>query len=333
MFHVIERLWAGLCGAPSNWTRLLREEKIDCLVGSSYASERILPALQAAANLGVKTVIVANSWKDIYSKPRVPVTPDLLAVWSENVREDLAAANPQMRPDTLAVAGSLHLERFLHLRNVEGREEFCSRVGLAPSRPFICYTAASPAAVRNEPLVVECLLKAAASCELPGRPQFLLRINPREDGKRFEPLAARYSDLVIQKPLWEWDAESDWNCALPEDTDLWVATAFHSALNVSVCSTVTLEFAALGRPVVNVCFDLPHPLPAMLSNRRFWDADFYREVRQSGYAQAAFTREDLLRLVAEALRSGKPGADPAALLPCREPVDVVVSLVERVLNS
>lgn len=332
-FHKIEQTWSALRGAPREWTRLLRALDIDCLVASSYASERTLPALQAAASLGIKTVIVANSWKDVYSKPRVPVMPDRLAVWGESVMEDLAAANPYLRSDTLAVAGSLHLERFLHARQVVGREEFCAKVGLDPGRPFVCYTAAAPAAVRNEGHILECLLEAAASGELPGRPQLLLRTNPMEDGSRFQDLAARYRDLIIQRPSWEWDAERDWNCALPEDTDLWVATAFHAALNVSISSTVTLEFAALGRPVVNVCFDLPAPLSAELSNRRFWDAEFYREVRQSGYAQAAFTREDLLRLVAEALRSGKPGADPRALIPHREPVEAVASLVEQVLNS
>ena len=62
---------------------------------------------------------------------------------------------------------------------------------------------------------------------------------------------------MIQKPMWEWDPANDWNCPLAEDSEMWVGTVLHAALNVSIPSTVTLEFAGPGKPVVNVCFDLP----------------------------------------------------------------------------
>ena len=320
----------GTCGA---WATLIGGLGIDCIVTDSYANARTLPALQTAANLGTRVVVVANSWKDVYSKPRVPVVPDRIGVWSAGVRKDLLQVNSHVPARRTAICGLLHLERFYHPTQVIERPDFCARVGLDPYRPYVCYTAGSPAAVKNEPHIVAELLQAVQSGVFSERPQVLLRTNPMEDGTRFRELAARYSDLVIQRPVWEWDAAKDWNCALPEDTDLWVATVFHAALNVSIPSTVTLEFAALGRPVVNVCFDLPGPLPPGVSNRRFWDADFYREVRGSGYASPAFSPGELLELVSQALRGGGQRRDTSSLFPCREPVEAVAGLIESLMSQ
>ncbi len=87
---------------------------------------------------------------------------------------------------------------------------------------------------------------------------------------------------------------------------MWVATVFHAALNVSIPSTVTLEFAGPQKPVVNVCFDLPQPLSAERSCRRFWDAPFYAEAKHSPLVESAFTAEELVSRVATALE--KPGS-------------------------
>ena len=58
-------------------------------------------------------------------------------------------------------------------------------LGLTPNRAFICYTAASPNAVRNEELIIAELLKAIKDGKILGNPQLLLRLNPMESGERF----------------------------------------------------------------------------------------------------------------------------------------------------
>lgn len=328
----LERSVAARWGGHRAWGALFAESKVDCIIASSYASELTLPALQTARNAGLRLAIIANSWKDVYANPYVPVIPDRLAVWDEVAVRDLARANPHLPPDVLTVCGLLHLEGFLKPISPMPREEFCQRFGLDPQRPFICYTAAAPAAVRNEERVVEALLQAVAEGRVRGRPQVLLRINPMESGARFEPLAARYPDLRIQRPVWEWDPAADWNCALREDAQLWFATVYHAAANVSIASTVTLEFAALGRPVFNVCFDLPHVQPPESSNRRFWEADFYSGIRHSGLAQPAFCPSELFSLVSTAIE--KPAAGRAgAVSSVPDPVGAAVGLIESLLES
>jgi hypothetical protein len=206
------------------------------------------------------------------------------------------------------------------------RAEFGRKAGIDPARPFISYTAASPAAVEHEELVVEALAKALG-CET----QILLRLNPMEDGSRFAALPAKYPFVVIQKPMWEWDPANDWNCPLAEDSEMWVATAFHAGLNVSVPSTVTMEFASLQKTVVNVCFDLPQPLPTERSCRRFWDAPFYAEARRSLGVEGAFSVDDLVSRVSKALKKVESGELIVESHGQTSPVANALRLIEDVL--
>ena len=326
-----EHLCAKWLGTQIAWARLFRELGTDCLVTSSFASGRARPALQSAVNLGIATVVVTNSWKDAYATPYVHVLPTRIAVWSEGVARDILAANPHLSSDRVVVTGSLHLDPFLRLSRVVSRDEFCRSVGLDPNRSFVCYTAAAPSAVRNEEFVVEALAGALKEAKSEAKTQILLRLNPMEDGSRFRHLVERFEDLVIQKPDWEWYPEQDWCCAMPGDVDSWVATVYHAAVNVSIPSTVTLEFASLNKPVVNVCFDLPDPLPPDVSNRRFWLADFYAEVREAGLAIPAFSVEELIENVYSALRSERKA--PALTSGGRLPVEAVMGVIEEAVGE
>jgi hypothetical protein len=325
MVHGSTQAAARFIGTDPAWRDFFRTHSVDAILTSSFASARTLPALQTAKNVGVSSYVFCNSWKDIYAHPYVPVVPNRLVVWSKPVSEDLLAANPHLPRETVGVSPSLHLERFFRPHTILPRQQFCSLAGLDPARPIICYSAAAPAAVRNETEVIEVLLKATRDQRLPGSPQILVRMNPMEDGSRFALLAEAYPELRLQKPSWEWDKARDWCCPLAEDAELWVATVYHSAVNVSISSTVTTEFAAMGRSVVNICFDAGDVAVAE-SNRRFWDADFYREIRDSGVAVAANSAHELVDLVADALTHVEPSLPATVIQP--SPVDQAIRVIE-----
>jgi hypothetical protein len=294
---------ARLSGDGKSWERLYERLGLDCLIAADYASHSAAIALLAAARKNVATVVLANSRKDVYAHPYVDVPPDCIGVAGQPEADHLRRTSPHVRPDRIAVIGSLHLDPFLRPAEILSRAEFCRRAGLDASRPFLCYTAASPRAVTAEESIVRALLEAVE--QNPARPQVLLRLNPREPGDRFEALQARFSHCVLQKPCWEWDPKNDWNAPLPEDLDTWVATVHHSAFNVSIPSTVTLEFAAMGRLTLNVCFDAD-PQPPHASNARYWDAPFYRQIRKSPLVAGAFCGQEFRELLAG--RLSDPGA-------------------------
>ncbi|MEI8313913.1 MAG: hypothetical protein WCG79_00535 [Verrucomicrobiota bacterium] len=324
----LERQLGRQFGTQPVWQQLFTELGIDAVIAGSGFHPRILPALQTATNRGLVTILAFNSWKDIYSAPNFAVVPSRVVVWSQRAANDLLAMNPHVSSHRVVVIDSLHLEPFVRPGTIPDRQEFCARVGLDPARPFLCYTAAAPTAVRHEERILAFLLSATRNGRIPARPQVLVRLNPMDNGRRFAALAGEF---VIQKPAWEWDGTADWCCALPADIPQWVATAYHAALNISIASTVTLEFKTLGRPVVNVCFDLPAPLPAATSNRRFWEAAFYAEIRERGDAVPAFSPDELVRAVTQQLTATPTGHNGDQPVPLVSPVDKLLAVVAEVL--
>jgi hypothetical protein len=290
---VIERSWGRLFGTHDAWRRFFNSQKIDCLITSAFSGTHVLPALQTASNLGIHTVVTTNSWKDVYTTTKVAVVPTRLVVWTGQAAQDVCEMNPHLDKDRVRVAETLHLQLFHNPPSIMSREKLCGILGLDAGRPYVCYTAAAPTAVLNEELIVEAILRVLESGDSGSNAQLLLRMNPMEDGSRWKPVQDRHPGLVLQKPQWEWIREMDWCCALQEDVSVWLAMVHHAAGNISIASTVTLEFAAFGKPVLNVCFDLPESQPARVSNRRFWDADFYNDIRDHNLASPIFQLEDL----------------------------------------
>jgi hypothetical protein len=301
--HRMQRSMACLSGPGKTWARLYDQLRLDCLIAADYASPGAVTALLAAARKNVTTVVLTNSWKDVYVHPYIDVLPDWIGVAGQVEADQLRRTNPHLDARRIGVTGSLHLERFLRPGAITGRAEFCRRAGLDPARPFVCYTAAAPRAVSDEESIVRMLLEATEHHAV--RPQILLRLNPREDGERFRHLQVRFAHCFVQKPRWEWDPQNDWNAPLPEDLDTWVATVHHSAFNVSVPSTVTLEFTAMGRLTLNVCFGADGRSRAAL-NARYWDAPFYRQIRRSPLVAGAFSVGEFRELLA--CRLGERGA-------------------------
>jgi hypothetical protein len=299
----MDRSLALLSRQGRSWARLYGQLRLDCLIAADYASPGAVAALLAATRRNIATVVLTNSWKDVYAHPYIGVSPDRIGVVGQSEAEHLCSTSPHLDAGRIAVTGSLHLERFVRPGPIAGRAEFCRHAGLDPARPFLCYTAASPRVVDGEESIVRTLLEATEHHA--ARPQVLLRLNPREDGERFRPLQARYAHCVVQNPRWEWDPRNDWNAPLPEDLDTWVATVEHSAFNVSIPSTVTLEFAAMGRLTLNVCFDADHQ-PPVRSNGRHWDAPFYRQIRRSPLVAGSFSVQEFRELLA--CRLDEPGA-------------------------
>lgn len=295
-----ERLVARGIGTDQNWHLLLKKLQISGLIAASHTGSKVIPALQTAYNIKVKTVIIHNSWKDTFVNAHLPISPSAVLVWDQNSASLLQQMNPWCKETLIKPVGSLLLEFFHDPSTVLSKGDFYAKTGLDKNRPYICYTAASPLATQHEERIIQFLAKAIAENKITGSPQLLLRLNPMEDGNRFRQFL-NSSDVIIQKPLWEWIPDKDWCCPLLDDQKMWISTIFHSSLNISLPSTVTLEFASLERQVINVCFDPEAQERSEISNKRFWNAEHYTLVRVNEMAQPAYSWSQLLDLTNKAL--------------------------------
>ena len=83
----IEKLLGKFLGTNLKWKELLESQGIDLIIASSYSSLKTLPALQTALNIGIKTIVITNSWKDVTVAPHCHLPLTNLLVWNERDRE------------------------------------------------------------------------------------------------------------------------------------------------------------------------------------------------------------------------------------------------------
>ncbi len=295
-----ESILGRMMGTDRLWREIYQELNIKGVVFSEITSRWTRAACQTASNLGIKTCLIPNSWKDIYVNPHMPVVPGRVLVSSPGQRGAYKRLEPfKISEKQMRETGSLHLAPFDNSSLLLSRQEFMMAAGLNPERPYFCYTAALPDAVVDEEKIIANIAEALNQRRFSGNPQLLLRLNPMEDDQRFDFLK-NDSNVVIQKPKWEWFREEDWCAALRNDLSLWVASVRYAEFNVSIPSTVTLEFLKVRKRVINVCFDFKE-VGEEKSNKRFWTADFYKECYGLDSVSPAFSNSELFDLIEEKL--------------------------------
>jgi hypothetical protein len=306
-----ERFAASVVGGTRAWKKALLDAGVDAVICASHNSARTLPALQTAANMGLPTIVFENSWKDAHRRAYAPAAPTAAGFATEAARKAYVEANG--RPAEFEVCGSLHLSALARAGLME-RSEFCRWLGLDPARPIVCYSTARAGAIEQEPGWVQGLRRRFEQIE-GSRPQLLVRTNPMDEFDAFAGLGPR-NDIAFLKPNWEWIPSSDWCCPLEEDALLWASAIHHAALNVSVASTVTLEFAAFGRPVINPVFEA--------KAKELFNSDFYDEARRNGWAQPAATLAELEDLILYRL------AEPGTVIQAAPRFDATAKALELV---
>lgn len=327
----LERLMARILGPHPHWKAIFLQQRIRAVVAASFDSPRLLPVLQSASLLGLKTIVLCNSWKDVYVASHLSANLDLIGVQNTDAERHLSNL-PGAIPARIRVIPSLHLQPFMRSLPAMSRPLVAERLGLISRRTWICYSFAAPGAVTGEISTVRTFALALRRIPTERRPQLVLRENPMAPPGRLASLAAEIPEAVVFRPDWFFEPKMEWCCPSRSDSVIWPAFVRECALNVSIPSTVTLEFAAAGRPVINVCFDTVQGVTPGESAARLWNAPFYQDIRESKIAQPARSPTELIALTQRILTDSGVPADhqgPHPEPPVEAACRAIVALVQQ----
>ncbi len=304
----VERV-AGRWLGGGDWARFLAERSIDAVVAASAAGGRTLPALQAAANLGLPAAVLLNSWKDLAKRADLPSKVAALGV---TTHDELASVPSSA--GRAAVCGLLH---HAAIRGAPwmSRRDFCAGLGLDATRPLLCYAAG--AAEPDEPALVERLARSLAG--LPQAPQLIIRTNPMCEDLASHEAVARLPGVAVLAPRWELSRERDWNCPLPADLPWWRGALEHCAVALTRPSTVTLDFAAWGKPAVNLVWGPGEPP---------WTAPSFAPIRALPATLAAASERHVASLV-----EGLLARPPQLPFDETDPVERAFTLLNRAFGG
>jgi hypothetical protein len=282
-----------------SYENLFKQVKPDAVLSTNPYSLQELPVTLSAKEHGVQTFGAIVSWDNLSYKGPLPVEHDYYLAWSETMRHELLIHKPHLDSDRITITGTPQFDFHLREDLIWSRNEFFSRVGGDPNRKLITYGGSVDHLFPDETEFVVKLWKAVEAGEIVDRPQLLVRLHPHDNTERLASLKTRCPGLLISRP-WPYDVQRFW-WFRPELEHLALLsnTIRYSEVGLNVCSSLTLDFAVLDKPVVNVAFPGTERNPMEENPRLSYVRDcyksyHYRQVIESGAVQLAKSFDELL---------------------------------------
>lgn len=253
-----------------SFLHFLETERPDAVFCAHQRAGRAVPAMVAAARLGLPTATFIYSWDNL-PKGRMAVHAEHYLLWSEHMRDEMGRFYPEVEEARLHVVGTPQFEPYGNPSLVQTREAFLKSLGLEPARPVVCFSGDDTATSPHDPAYLGDLAAALRSLPAADRPQLLFRPVPVENIDRFRPVLEDYPEIAVSQPRWL-VAEGDWTqrVATAEDIALLVNVVHHCDAVFNVGSTMAMDFAILGKPGIFFNYNQPQIDP------RYDIQDIYR---------------------------------------------------------
>jgi hypothetical protein len=237
----------------NNIAELIITNKITDIIIQGYFTPENMTIAITAKKLGCKVWVINWSWKDVFINEYIPFTPNGFFTWSENLKSLYQEFNSQIHPDIIKVIGNISYDRMFNYKPVKPVSYYAKKYNFDSNLPIIIYTMVHPNIFGNEHLIVKEIADNLSKecCNF----VILMKPNPMDnDWSRFKKVEIN-NKLITLENLWYYDKESDFNMITEEGQTEWLDLIYYSCANLSVASTVTIEYLIMRRPVLNVLFD------------------------------------------------------------------------------
>jgi hypothetical protein len=246
---------------PQIYTDLFEQYKPEIVIGSTpgWREDRYL--LREAIARGVPTASIILGWDNpsSYSIPGAPV--DYITCWSDIQKEELMLGS-DWDPKKIHVGGIPIYDGYFEKRWLLSRDEYYELHGLDPQRKLLSY-ACSFVSFSPNYQNIKALAELVSSDELVAPSQLLIRLHPNhfwdnwlfeDECKRIYALAESHPHIHVVEPvpiggeLGHYSGED-----MPEKSSMMA----HADVFLTVYSTMVVEAAIHGSPIISVCIDAP----------------------------------------------------------------------------
>jgi len=252
--------------------------------------------LAEARRRGIRTVGMPSGW-DHVDKYFLPFHVDRLFVPSEQVATHAMKFQGYSRSE-ISITGYPHFDFFTSKRAEMPREEILKRFSLPPGSRYIFYVSGS-SYCPDEPDIIEQVLQwieegvFGPDIRLVLRPYLGSRSKDREfDEKKFKRIATHPKVVYYDHKSWD----------TLEGSIVFMNLMRHAAAVMCVYSSVFLEAAIFGSPLVATPFDGHHVRPYSRSIRRFSDFEHFKEVLEVGAIRETYSFGELKKALVEYLK-------------------------------
>jgi hypothetical protein len=286
---------------PSIYTDLFEKYRPELVVSATYGWRNDRYLLREAVKRGIKTGAVIVGW-DNPSSYGIPAAPlDFVTCWSEVQKQELVQGS-DWAPEKVNIGGIPSYDGYFRKEWLIPRDEYFKMHNLDRKRKLIGYASSFITFAPNY-LNIEALAKLVAGDELAEPSQLLIRLHPNHfmdeplyagEREKVRALARSLPHVHVVEPvalggdLGHYSGED-----MPEKTSMMA----YSDVFTTVYSTMCVETAIHGRPIVSICIDTPggwnKPGKFALKLSEIGNWPTHQRFRQAGAGRVAFDATQL----------------------------------------
>ncbi|MDP1879917.1 MAG: hypothetical protein Q8K60_03130 [Parachlamydiaceae bacterium] len=251
--------------------RLFHEYGISKVLGVSSTSQFAKTVFVSAQKKGLKTYYLVNSWKDLYINSFVPIRNfDKIFMWSEQMNRDYLLHCPYLKAKNIVITGNPSFDVYVNYHPAHSKSYYAKKYNLDQYKPWLYYTMMPPGLWDNEIEHIKGLGEELHEAGIEAN--ILVRRNPNHLKTDFIEMVLP-PNCTLTEHYVAYDQDKDLIMQTPEGEREWMDLVHHTDANMSIPSTVTLEFLVLNKPTFNLAFSTVGNFPESL-NQHF-DSGFY----------------------------------------------------------
>ncbi len=307
---------------PKIYADLFEKYEPDIVIASTPGWREDRYILREARAHGVHTASIILGWDNpsSYSIPGAPV--DQINCWSEIQKEELVLGS-DWDPNTIHVGGIPIYDGYFEKRWLLPREEYFELHGLDPYRRLLSY-ACSFVSFSPNYQNIEALAELVSSDDLSEPCQLLVRLHPNhfwdnwlfeDERKRIYALAESHPHVHVVEPV---PIGGELGHYSGEDMHEKSSMMAHADVFLTVYSTMVVEAAIHGSPIISVCIDAPRgwgyvrKLPLRkysLALSKIGDWPTHQRFRKAGAGRVVYDKEQLRNAVNDYLEDPRLDED------------------------
>ena len=202
--------------------------------------------VKAARALGIRSGLCVHSWDNLTNKGLIRVLPDRVFVWNEAQKRE-AVAMHRVKPEDVGVTGAPVYDQWFERRPSTSRQEFCSKIGLSPDKPFFLYLCSSQFIAPDEAEFVAEWIRAVRSAPDPRVREAGILIRPHPEN--LQPWQRFDFDEFQGVSLWPRGGANPIDASSKND---YFDSLYHSVAAIGVNTSAQIEAGVVGRPVFSI---------------------------------------------------------------------------------
>jgi hypothetical protein len=247
---------------PNLYADLFEKYKPVLVIASTAGWRLDRYLLREAHTRGIPTMAAIVGWDNPSSYAIRGAPMDWATCWSELQKEELVLGS-DWRPDRIHVGGIPSYDGYFRKEWLLPKDRYFKLHGLDPDRKLISYACSFVHFAPNYPNV-EALAKLVSADSLAEPSQLLIRLHPShfqdkpkifaEERERIHGLETKYQHVHVVRPVALGGSLGYYS---GEDMDEKSSMMAHSDVLVTVYSTMVVETAVHGTPIVAAVIDTP----------------------------------------------------------------------------